>query len=171
MAYPLAAAMGFAAACVCYFLGEITFGNGADNWFVSIASSYRDTVDTRGMDMLTLYLVFTLPALFFSPIGEEMFFRGVLQDALQEVWSVRTSTIAEAALFGGVHLCHHGLSMSAAGLTIRTLSGAMWVALMFLVALLFAWLRSLSGSLFPAMVAHAIFNATMNWLILAMLWN
>ena len=42
---------------------------------------------------------------------------------------------------------------------------------MFPTALLLAWLRRSTGSLFPAMVAPAAFNATMNVLIFAMLWE
>ena len=162
---------GLVAACICYALGIILFGHGSDNWFASIANSYRSTLDTRGMDILTLYLVFTLPALLFSPIGEEIFFRGFLQDALQEVFSARTSALTGAGLFGAVHLFHHGLIATAGGIAVRPLSGAIWVALMFSTALLFAWLRRTSGSLFPAMIAHASFNATMNALIFATLWN
>jgi uncharacterized protein len=36
----------------------------------------------------------------FSPIGEEIFFRGVLQRALEQRFSVNTSTSIECAAFG-----------------------------------------------------------------------
>jgi len=75
------------------------------------------------------------------------------------------------AAFGIVHLCHHGLALGAAGVTIRPFSGALWVVLMFLVALLFAEIRKRSGSLFSAMASHAAFNATMNFVIFAFLWK
>jgi membrane protease YdiL (CAAX protease family) len=42
---------------------------------------------------------------------------------------------------------------------------------MFSVALMFAWLRKRSGSIYPAIVAHASFNLTMNAAIFAWLWE
>lgn len=169
--YPPAMLGGVAAALACFALGLMLFGVGGDNWFISVASNYRSTMDTSGFSTAQLYLIFTLPALLFSPIGEEIFFRGMLQRSLEERLSVNASTSIECAAFGVVHLCHHGLAFGAAGVAIRPLSGALWVVLMFLVALMFAVIRRRSGSLFPAMAAHAAFNATMNSVIFTFLWK
>jgi membrane protease YdiL (CAAX protease family) len=169
--YVVALVAGVFAASVCYAIGVALFDRSADNWFVSVTNNYRGTLNTANMDMLRLHLIFTIPALLFSPIGEEIFFRGFLQQALQEKFSVTTSTLSEAGLFGVVHLCHHGLFLTAAGISIRPVSGAIWVALMFATALLFAWLRQRSRSLYPAMLCHAAFNATMNVWIFSMLWK
>ena len=82
--YALALGAGCATALVCGLLGLAVFGMGADNWFVSIATNYRNTLDTRGLALWQLHLFFTLPACLFSPVGEEIFFRGLLHGALQE---------------------------------------------------------------------------------------
>lgn len=163
-------ALGALAAFACFALGNIAFGSSEDNWFVSIARNYRDTIPHQGFTTLQLFLMATVPALLFSPIGEEIFFRGLLQRALEERFSLRASTWIEALFFGLVHLCHHGLLATSAGIRLLPLSGALWVALMFCVALMFAWLRHRSGSLLPAMAAHASFNLAMNVCIFAALW-
>jgi membrane protease YdiL (CAAX protease family) len=168
--------LGAAAAVACGALGHLLFGVGPDNWFVSVASYYRGTMDTTALGGVTLYLIFTTPALIFSPIGEEIFFRGLLQRALEEKLSVRMATWLECAAFGIVHLCHHGLAALWAGgvglsLSVRPLSAALWVVLMFLVALMFAQIRKRSGSLYPAIAAHAAFNAAMNAVIFLTLWD
>ncbi len=168
--YPLAIGAGTLAATLCFGLGVALFGAGQDNWFASVAANYRGIMPTAGWSELQLHLAFTLPALLFSPIGEEIFFRGVLQRALERRWSARASTVAECGLFAVVHLCHHGLVASAAGITLLPLSGAIWMVLMFGAALLFAALRKASGSLYPAMAAHAAFNLAMNVLIFHFLW-
>lgn len=164
---------GAGAAVACGALGVLLFGAGPDNWYASVATYYRGTMDTSRLGMAALYLIFTTPALVFSPIGEEIFFRGLLQRALEERLSVRTATWLECAAFGLVHLCHHGLAVSAAGvgLSVRPLSAALWVGLMFLVALMFAQIKKRSGSLYPAMAAHAAFNAVMNAVIFGYLWT
>lgn len=163
-------ALGALAALACFALGTIAFGSSEDNWFVSIARNYRDTIPHQGLTTAQLFLVATVPALVFSPIGEEIFFRGLLQRALEERFSLRASTWIEASLFGLVHLCHHGLLATATGIRLLPMSGALWVALMFCVALMFARLRHRSGSLLPAMAAHASFNLAMNVCIFAALW-
>ena len=163
--------VGMLAATICLAIGLILFGNSPDNWFVSIANSYRRVMDTSGFGIVKLHLMFTIPACIFSPVGEEIFFRGFLQRALEVRFSNRQSTHMEAALFGLVHLCHHGLVASSLGLSLRVGSGAIWVVLMFCTAWMFAWLRKSSDSLLPAVVSHAAFNATMNVGIFAILWG
>jgi uncharacterized protein len=164
-------AVGALAALICFAIGRLLFGLSLDNWFVTIAGNYHKTMDTSGFSIAKLHLVFTVPAMLFSPIGEEVFFRGVLQRALEQRLSVKASTSLECAAFGLVHLCHHGISAGASGIVFRPLSGAMWATLMFLVALTFATLRKRSGSLFPAIAAHASFNVVMNTVIFAFLWK
>lgn len=168
--YIVALLAGGAAAFGCFAVGYALYGTGADNWFVSIANNYREVMDTTGWPVARLHLVFTIPALIFSPIGEEIFFRGYLQYALEQRFTARTSTIAECAAFGVVHLCHHGLLLTAAGVSFRPVSGPLWMLLMFGAALLFAYLRKTSGSLLPAIAGHACFNLVMNVTIFAFLW-
>jgi membrane protease YdiL (CAAX protease family) len=168
--YAVAVLLGMLAALLCSAIGMLLFAHGADNWFVSVASSYRGNMDTSRMSLASLYLIFTIPALLFSPIGEEIFFRGMLQWALEQHCSARVATTIESAAFGLVHLCHHGLLLDAAGLHLRPLSAALWVILMFFTAVLFAAIRKRSGSLLPAMAAHAAFNAAMNAVIFSFLW-
>ncbi len=168
--YAHAAVWGSLAALICFGLGLALFGISEDNWYVSIANNYRRTLDTTGFSALKLHLVFTVPALLFSPIGEEIFFRGVLQRALEQRLSAKVSTTIECMAFGLVHLCHHGLALGATGLELLPLSGIIWVTLMFGVAHVFARLKARSGSLIPAIVAHMAFNITMNATIFAWLW-
>jgi membrane protease YdiL (CAAX protease family) len=167
----VALAAGGAAALACFAVGYGLFGVGADNWFVSIAENYRRMVDTTGWSVARLHLFFTPPALIFSPIGEEIFFRGYLQYALERRFSARASTLAECAAFGLVHICHHGLLLAAGGIVFRPVSGSIWVLLMFGAALLFAYLRKMSGSLLPAIAAHVCFNLVMNLTIFGFLWT
>lgn len=160
---------GAAAALACFLVGLALFGTGADNWFVTIATSFGRTVNT-GLPVWQLYLMFTVTSMIFSPFGEEIFFRGMLQRALEERFSVRTSTWLECLAFGFVHLCHHGVVLGASGLMLLPRSAPIWFVLMVLVAHLFAWLRKRSESLYPAIAAHAAFNFVMGTCIFLALW-
>lgn len=167
--YLQAILLGAAASFICFLIGYGLFGTGMDNWYVSIAANFSQTVPAT-LSTLQLFLMFTIASMIFSPIGEEIFFRGLLQRALEDRFSERTSTWIESVAFGLVHLCHHGLVVGAAGFTLLPRSAPTWFALMVLSALLFAWLRKRSGSLYPAMAAHVAFNFTMGCCIFVGLW-
>jgi uncharacterized protein len=49
-------------------------------------------------------------------------------------------------------------------------SGALWFVLMFLVAWMFAWLRTSSGSIYIGILSHMVFNIAMNTCIFLFLW-
>ncbi len=163
-------AVGVLAASACYWLGATLYGASAGNWFVSVARNYQ-LQPTAGWSLLQLHLVFTTVACLFSPIGEEIFFRGLLHGVLEERHGAVRATLYEAGLFALVHLCHHGIVLTAAGFALLPVSGALWVAQMFLLSLAFAWLRRRAESITPAILAHAAFNAAMNGWIFARLWH
>lgn len=160
---------GAGASLVCFVIGIGLFGVSADNWYVSIAHNFRLSVIGH-FSVMQLYLMFTIPSLIFSPIGEEIFFRGVLQDALEERFSAQTSTWIESLLFGFVHLCHHGIVIAATGVSFLFWSAPIWFVLMVMVALMFAHLRKRSQSLYPAIVSHMAFNFVMCTVIFLVLW-
>ena len=168
--YLSAIGFGALAAGLCFLLGVLLFGVGPQHWFSSVATSYRLQAPA-GLGLLPLFLMFTIPAMLFSPIGEELFFRGFLQRVLEQRFSQTVSTHIESGLFALVHLCHHGVLVGAAGLSLMAASGAIWVSLMFGLAWGFAMLRQRADSIYPAMLAHAVFNVGMNACIFAYLWN
>jgi uncharacterized protein len=90
---------------------------------------------------------------------------------MEQKFSALTSTLLECGLFGLVHLCHHGILKTSDGFLLMPVSATLWVIQMFFVAFLFATLRALSGSIFVAIVAHSVFNLTMNLTIFTFLWN
>jgi membrane protease YdiL (CAAX protease family) len=162
-AYVVAVLYGVGAASLCFALGVFLFDKGPDNWFITIRNYYMGQVPGAvDMPLQTFFIAVTVPALIFSPIGEEIFFRGFLQDALQTRFALQLSMVIESGIFGLVHLFHHGLVRSTDGIHFYPLSGILWVMLMFLTAYGFAVLRKRSGSIYPAIAAHAIFNLVMN---------
>ena len=154
---------GAALALLCYGLGLLLFGQSSDNWFVSIKNSYLRTTDTTTMTVQQLFIMFTIPAIIFSPIGEEIFFRGFLQESLATKFSYRNAMIIDSLFFALIHLFHHGIVNDLSGqIHFYPLSGIIWVALMFVTAIVFALLKKISGSIYPAIVSHAVFNLVMN---------
>jgi len=154
---------GTALPLLCYSLGLLLFDHSNDNWFISIKNSYLRTTDTTGMSLQQQFIIFTIPALIFSPIGEEIFFRGFLQEALTTKLPYQSAMIIDSLFFALVHLFHHGIIKDLTGeIHFYPLSGFIWVLLMFVTAMAFAVLKKSSGSIYPAIVSHAVFNLVMN---------
>jgi uncharacterized protein len=170
LSYAAAILYGALAATLCFALGFVFFDDSPDNWFVTIRNYYIAQVPgAMDMPLQTFFIIATVPALIFSPIGEEIFFRGFLQDALQGRFGLRTSMVIETAIFGLVHVFHHGLVRTNGAIHFYPLSGMLWVMLMVLTAYGFALLRKRSASIFPAILAHAVFNFVMNLYIFTFL--
>jgi len=86
-----------------------------------------------------------------QPLVEELLFRGVVQGELARVrrlrgaWcGVTPANALSAAAFAAAHLVNQP---------------PLWALATFFPALLFGWFRDRSGSVLPAIVLHAAFNA------------
>jgi uncharacterized protein len=92
-----------------------------------------------------LRLPIAIVAVTVGPMIEELLFRGVLLSALMHRLSTRWSVLICAGLFGAVHL---------GGLDFQ------WYAIpnLVLLAVVLCWLRLKSASLWPAVMAHGIYN-------------
>ena len=157
--------LGTACAGLCYWLGITLFGETDDNWFISVQRSFPITPAMEGAPISQLFWIISIPAMIFSPLGEEIFFRGFLQQAVEERWDHRTGVVVDAGCFAAVHLFHHGILRIDGQIQVFPLSGAIWMVLIFGTGVLFALLRRKTGSLVAPILSHAAFNLVMNYTI------
>lgn len=157
--------MGVGAAGLCYALGVALFGETDQNWFVSVRRAFPVTPEMARLPAVQRFWIISIPALVFSPIGEELFFRGLFEEAVSERWGRRTGVSVDAGWFALVHLLHHGIVRIDGRIELLPLSGAIWMALIFGTGLLFALLRHKTGSLVAPILSHAAFNLAMNFTI------
>lgn len=136
-------------------------GDGPANWFVHHALSLRDILLEIPSDLsaLSQYWIVTGPALVFSPLAEEFLFRGYVMESVSRRWNNRAGMLVQASAFALVHLAHYGLA------PFNPLLILVWLPSMFFVAIVLGWIVRRSGSLWPAVVAHAVFNAAMNGVV------
>lgn len=158
--------LGALGAGIFYWLGVTLFGETDDNWFVSVRRAFPVTPEMAGLPTAQLFWILSVPSLIFSPLGEEIFFRGFLQQAAEERWNHRTGVIVDAGWFAVVHLFHHGILRIDGRIQVFPVSGAVWMVLIFGTGVLFAFLRQKTGSLVAPILSHATFNLTMNFTIL-----
>ena len=154
----VSAAAGAACGLVFFALGMAMFGNTPDNWCISIRN-YLHFDEMRGLlSPAGLFAAYSLPATFLNPVGEEILFRGIIQQAFTERFNAVVATLVSSSLFALVYLSLHGIWSDAAGYHLRALSAAIAVVLMTGVGAVFTLCRTRSGTIWTAMAAHAAFN-------------
>lgn len=163
--------LGILLAFIVFLIGFLVYKNSNDNWFVTIGNAYFSDPKMLHMSKFTLYIIFTIPAILFSPLGEELFFRGVIHESIKIRWNNKIATIINSALFGLVHFLHHGILNKGGSIQIFWLSGLIWVVLMFLCSNIFTLIRYKTESIWPSVIAHSFFNLTMNFTIFYILFN
>jgi membrane protease YdiL (CAAX protease family) len=157
----LSALAGAACAVAFFSIGMALYGDSPNNWDISIRT-YLHLDEMRGlMPPLGLFALYALPAIFLNPIGEEILFRGFIQQSFARRFNPAFGTAVNMILFGFIYLYLHGIWRDGAGFHLRLGSTAIAVFLMACIGAVFTLCRTLSGSLWAAMTAHAAFNLTL----------
>ena len=152
-----------ASCCAAMLLtAHVLFGSGDDNAFVYIAGTYTGLPSAMSdTERLIFFGVFALIGMTFSPIGEELFYRGIIHECFAVRMGEWRAGCIDAAAFALVHLAHFGLVWRGAGFEFLPLPALWWLCGMFMTALVFNWSRRASGSLIGAVAAHSSFNLLM----------
>jgi len=143
------------------------FGDGEGNWFAYIARSYTNLPPVMSeADRRLFFLIYAAIGMTFSPIGEELFYRGLIHENFRCDLGERAASMYDSLAFALVHLAHFGIVYTAAGQwRFLPLPALLWVALLFGLCLTFSGYRRWSGSILGAILGHAGFNLAMNYLI------
>lgn len=83
-----------------------------------------------------------------APVGEEIFFRGFVFGCFRERWGLFLGAVLSSFLFALVHVSLVAL------------------APLFLIGCILCYIRHRTGSLYPSMLFHALFNGTTFWTLL-----
>lgn len=149
---------GAACGLIFFALGMAIYGHSPDNWCISIRA-YLHLDDMRGFfPPWGLFALYALPAMFLSPIGEEILFRGFIQQAFTRRFNPAIAACVNSLLFGCLYLYLHGIWHDGSGFHILLASSFLAVLLMALIGGIFTLCRTLTASLWPAIAAHAAFN-------------
>ena len=165
----IAFALGLIASLILYEIGHFLYGGTLENWYVYIGKSYKIPSVISSHDKRVLFTVMVLTGMTFSPIGEELFFRGIVHSSFAESIGDKKASIVDSAAFAITHISHFGLVYVYYQWNLYPIPMIIWVLSMFLVSLLFFLCKNRSGSLTGAVIAHAGFNAGMIYCIFFLL--
>ena len=108
-------------------------------------------------------------SMIFSPIGEELFYRGLVHGSLHEKFGSFKASMIDALAFSVTHLAHFGIVYLQSEWHFLLVPSIIWMVLIFLSGLLFTFWRNYCDSLLAAIVCHAGFNIGMVYYIMYLL--
>jgi len=148
--------LGVAMCALFYLLFSLLFGSNMSNPFVYIGSK-----TFNGDGNLVYFLIYLAIVMTFSPIGEELFYRGVVHNSFRERLGERNASLIDSAAFALTHLAHFGIIFTLGSWKFLPLPSLIWISSMFFTCLVFNWTKRKSGSILGAILTHAGFNAGM----------
>jgi uncharacterized protein len=161
----IAFVVGMTASIFLYFLGQMLYGNSYQNWYQYIGKSYKIPLGINHQDKQILFAIMAFTGMTFSPIGEELLFRGIIHASFEKSIGERDASIVDSFAFALVHISHFGLVFINNRWAFYTIPAIIWVLSMFCVSLLFFKFKKHSGSILGAIICHATFNLGMIYCI------
>lgn len=160
---------GLFSSVLLYFLGNLLYSDSYQNWYQYIGKSYQITTNLSEADKRIMFLVMAITGMTFSPIGEELFFRGIVHESFAKSLGQRKSSIIDSSAFAITHISHFGLVYINNSWTFFGIPTCLWVISMFLISLLFSFFRKKTNSILGAILCHAAFNLGMIYCIFYLL--
>lgn len=165
----IAFAIGLMASIFLHFAGQILYGNSYENWYAYIGKSYKIPTGISQNDKRLLFAIMAFTGMTFSPIGEELFFRGIVHSSFAKSIGEKKASIVDSSAFALTHISHFGLIFINNKWDFFIIPTIIWVTSMFLVSMLFFTFRKLSGSISGAILCHSAFNLGMIFCIFYLL--
>ena len=155
---------GFCA--IVWLLGDMLYGTTVNNWLVYISNSYSlpQDIDWEAQQF-TFFMIFGITSMIFSPIGEELMYRGGIHRCFSDSLGEHGASYVDSAAFAITHLAHFGILFVDNSWEFRVIPALLWVILMFLASRIFFFAKQRSGSILGAILSHACFNLTMTYFI------
>lgn len=152
-----------------YFLGTGLYKSSYENWYVYIGRSYNIPAGINPSDKQILFIIMALTGMTFSPVGEELFFRGIVHASFAKSIGEKKASAVDSAAFALTHISHFGLVFINKQWSFLAMPTIIWVLSMFLVSVLFYVCKKYSGSILGAIICHAAFNLGMIYCIFYLL--
>lgn len=161
----LSFAIGLSFSLLLYFIGKELYGNSYQNWYEYIGKSYNIPDGISGNSKLTMFLIMAGTGMIFSPIGEELYFRGIVHRSFEKSIGEKKASMVDGLAFAITHIAHFGLVYLSGVWSFYPIPTIIWIASMFIVSILFIESKNLTGSLLGPIFCHAGFNLGMIYCI------
>jgi uncharacterized protein len=148
-----------------FIIGKLLYHDSIRNWFVYISRSYPLPVEVIDQQKITYFIIFAVIGMTFSPVGEELLYRGLIHQSFSTRFGHPTASHIDSLAFALTHLAHFGIIWSGERWEVLIIPSIFWVALTYSASRLFFLCKVRTGSIAGAIVCHAAFNLGMTWCI------
>ena len=157
---------GILICAVMFLVARLFYDNTIANWFNYISRTYRVPANPLTADDRNIYfIIYSIAGITFSPIGEELFYRGIVHESFADKLRDNKASVIDSLAFALTHLAHFGIVYDAGQWNFLMLPALLWVFFMFLASRVFFIFRQQSGSITGAILCHAGFNFAMMYFI------
>jgi membrane protease YdiL (CAAX protease family) len=155
--------LGIFACTLSYFLGTYLYQESIENWFVYISKSYSSIPinELKGNNKHFYFGMFALIGMTFSPIGEELLYRGLIHQGFVSKFGNNIASVVDSLAFAVVHLAHFGIIYLSGIFEFLMVPAILWMTIVFLISRLFFYCKAKTESIYGAIISHAGFNFAM----------
>jgi len=157
--------LGLIVSIFLFLLGKGLYGNSYENWYQYIGKSYNIPKGIDAYHKNVMFAIMAITGMTFSPIGEELFFRGIVHSSFEKSLGEKKASFVDSSAFALTHISHFGLVFINTTWTFFTIPAIIWVSSMFLVSILFFKMRKQTASIVGAIICHSAFNLGMIYCI------
>lgn len=161
--------LGIAFSLLLFVIGKELYGGSNHNWYEYIGKSYNIPAGINGNDKFLMFSIMAVTGMIFSPIGEELFFRGIVHGSFAKSLGEKKASFVDSSAFALTHIAHFGLVFDSGIWDFYPVPTLIWVSGMFLVSVLFFKTKKQTDSLVGAIFCHAGFNLGMIYSIFYLL--
>ena len=163
---PVSFLAGIAFCSAMYFTADFFFQHTFSNWFVYISKSYAvSKIAIPESDKIMYFIIYSLIGMTLSPIGEEIFYRGIVHKCFAVKFGDKNASIFDSLAFSLTHLAHFGIVYLSGNWEFLFLPAMIWLLFMFLASRLFFTCLQKTGSLSGAILCHSGYNLAMMYFI------
>lgn len=163
LAYALIAGLVFS--FLLHLLGINLYENTFENWYEYIGKSYNIPDSISAQDKKIMFVIMAITGMTFSPIGEELFFRGIVHASFANSIGGKKASVIDSLAFALTHLSHFGLVFVNNKWDFYIVPALIWVISMFFVSILFFQMKRITDSIWGAVLCHSGFNLGMIYCI------
>lgn len=158
--------IGITTCAITFMMTHFLFNYSSENSFVYISNSYAvATTALTSSDRLIYFIIYALIGMTFSPVGEELFYRGLVHSSFKNKFGEHGASIIDSAAFALTHLAHFGIVYLSGTWQFLLGPALIWVMMMYIAGRLFFLCKQKSGSILGAILCHAGYNLSMMYFI------
>ncbi len=161
--------LGIAFSFLLHFIGVGLYGHTYENWYEYIGKSYNIPNDIAAHNKRIMFLIMAFTGMTFSPLGEELFFRGIIHWSFAKSIGDKKASIIDSLAFALTHISHFGLVFINNKWDFYIVPTLIWISSMYTISILFIQMKKLTNSILGAVLCHSGFNLGMIYCIFYLL--